>query len=70
MPAYLIRDGENGLFCERNVKDISSKVAFLIDNPEVLKSMKSCIRKDYIEKLGVEVQVKNWKNMFNEIIGI
>ena len=68
MPAYLVRDGENGLFCERNVKDISSKIAFLIDNPKVLRSMKACIRKDYIEKLGVEVQVKNWKNMFNQLI--
>jgi glycosyltransferase involved in cell wall biosynthesis len=68
MPAYLVRDGENGLFCERNVKDISSKIAFLIDNPKVLRSMKACIRKDYIEKLGVEAQKQRWEKIFNAML--
>lgn len=68
MPANVIRDGENGLFCERNVEDLTSKIAYLMDHPELLKSMKARIRKDYIEKLGVEVQVNNWKKLFYEVL--
>lgn len=68
MPAYVIEDEKNGLFCERNIEDIVTKIAYLIDHPELLKSMKARIRKDYIEKLGVQVQVNNWQRLFNELL--
>lgn len=68
MPAYVIVDGENGLFCDRNVTDFVEKIAFLIQNPQRLEKMKTKIRKDYIEKLGVHVQIKNWENLFDTIL--
>jgi glycosyltransferase involved in cell wall biosynthesis len=68
MPAYVIVDRENGLFCDRNVTDFVEKITFLIQNPERLEKMKTKIRKDYIEKLGVHVQIKNWENLFETIL--
>ena len=68
MPAFVIVDRENGLFCDRNVTDFVEKITWLIQNPERLVEMKTKIRKDYIEKLGVQVQIKNWKNLFDMLL--
>jgi glycosyltransferase involved in cell wall biosynthesis len=68
MPAYVIVDNENGLFCSRNVADFVEKIALVIQHPELLEKMRVRIRKDYIEKLGVDVQIQNWENLFNQLI--
>lgn len=68
MPAFVIVDRENGLFCDRNVTDFVEKITWLIQNPERLVEMKTKIRKDYIEKLGVQVQIKNWKSLFDMLL--
>ena len=68
MPAYVIVDHENGLFCDRNVADFVEKIALVIQYPELLEKMRVRIRKDYIEKLGVDVQIRNWENLFNQLI--
>ena len=68
MPNFVIEDGKNGLFCERDIDDILNKIILLIENKELLLLMKSRIREDYIQKLGKNVQVKNWTNLFNSIL--
>lgn len=68
MPAYVIQDEVNGLFCERSVDDLASKIKFMLDNPDNLERMKKRIRDDYIEKLGVRVQEENWRNLLNEVL--
>jgi hypothetical protein len=44
------------------------KVSLLLNEKELYVAMKNSIRKDYIEKLGTEVQVQNWKTLFNEVL--
>jgi glycosyltransferase involved in cell wall biosynthesis len=68
MPSYVIQDGLNGLFCLRDIDDMVEKVSLLINEKELYVAMKNSIRKDYIEKLGAEVQVQNWKTLFNEVL--
>lgn len=67
MPSYVIINYENGLFCDRNVADFIEKIKMLINDTELLQKMKTNIRKAYIEKLGVHVQIKNWENLFETI---
>lgn len=68
MPWYVIEDGINGLFCERQVEDMVEKVKSLIDNRVLYNAMSSTIRSSYIKKLGVEVQIENWKSLFQTVL--
>lgn len=68
MPNYVIIDGINGLFCSRDINDMVEKITFIINDKKLYLSMRSRIRKDYIEKLGVKVQVQNWNTLFNEVL--
>jgi len=68
MPAFLIRDGENGLFCKRNVEDMVRIIKRLLDDPCLYNHLKSNIREDYIEKLGIKAQKKRWEDLFNVVL--
>lgn len=68
MPEYVIEDGVNGLFCERSIEDLSAKIKFIIEHPDLYSQMKSRIRQDYIMKLGKDIQVNNWKNLFKIVL--
>lgn len=68
MPEYVIEDGKNGLFCERTIDDLTEKIKLLIKDRKLLEKMQKNIRNDYIRKLGVEVQKKNWEVLFRTIL--
>lgn len=68
MPLMVIEDGVNGVFCERNVEDMVNNIKSLIENHALYNTMRSSIRSSYIRKLGVEVQIENWKSLFQSMI--
>ncbi|MFN4910429.1 MAG: glycosyltransferase [Flavobacteriales bacterium] len=68
LPAFVIEDGINGLFCERSVGDVVLKVRRIINDVALHQSMKQSIREDFIRKLGVEAQKIRWKNLFNAML--
>lgn len=68
MPALVIRDGENGLFCDRSEESLSEKIKTLYHNRALLEQMASAIRSDYVRLLGTEAQKNNWEKLFGEVL--
>ena len=68
MPAYVIEHEKNGLFIERNKEALKTAIRRLYEERDLLESMKKIIRRDYISKLGVEVQMRNWQRLFESIL--
>ena len=65
-PAETIRDGENGMFVDRSVEDMSRAIIFLHDNRENLKSMSSNIRADIEKSWTPAARSGLWDLMFQE----
>lgn len=68
MPEYIIEDGVNGLFFDRSIEDLMDKLKLLLNNHQLLENLRSNIRQDYIDKLGFEVQKKNWDDLFQNVL--
>ena len=68
MPNLVIRDGENGLFCERTMEGLTEKIKILYHNRDLLARMARSIRNDYVAVLGVEAQKHNWEKLFREVL--
>jgi glycosyltransferase involved in cell wall biosynthesis len=68
LPQFVINHGENGLFCERNVKDMVLAIQQILDDSLLYHRIQSNIRASYVEKLGVEAQKKRWENIFNAML--
>lgn len=64
-------EGVNGLFFNHKIKDnddiLASKIAYLIDNPNVYKEMSKCAIQTS-QKFGVETISNKYEILFNEII--
>lgn len=67
-PLDVIEDGNNGYLVEREINAIVDKIIYLYDHPDVLSNMSEKIRIDFIDILGVEVQKKNWINLFENVL--
>jgi len=60
----LIKNGENGLFVDRNVKDISKKIDIMKDY-EFRKFMSKNIREDVVKYHCWSKKIDSWINFFN-----
>jgi glycosyltransferase involved in cell wall biosynthesis len=67
MPAFVIKDGENGKFIERNTESLRNSLLQVYNDRPLIERWGRNIRTDYIQKLGTEVQVGNWRNLFNAV---
>ena len=68
MPAYVIEHEKNGLFIERNKEALKAAIKRLYEDRDLLEPMKKVIRKDYIQKLGKEVQIRNWQRLIESLL--
>lgn len=68
MPAYVIEHEKNGLIIERNKEALKAAIRRLYEDRDLLESMKKVIRRDYISKLGEEVQIRNWQQLFESVL--
>ena len=62
----LIRDGENGLFVERDVKDIYEKINMLRNNEKLRNKMSKNIREDVVKKHCWRVKKDKWIDLLSE----
>jgi hypothetical protein len=60
----LIKDGKNGFFVDRNIRDISDKINMLKD-AELRKTMSSNIRNDVVKYHCWSKKIGKWVNFFN-----
>lgn len=68
MPAYVIEHEKNGLFIKRNKEELKEAIIRVYKDKGILESMKKVIRQDYLDKLGKDIQVKNWKVLFEKVL--
>lgn len=59
-PEMIIRDGENGVFAERNIADFEAKITELYYDRKLLKKMSNTIKNDYLEKLDNKQLINNF----------
>jgi glycosyltransferase involved in cell wall biosynthesis len=67
MPNEVIIDGENGMFCERDIASFVNSIIKLYDDRELLYRMSGRIRNDAIKQLGVGVSVERWTKVFQQL---
>jgi glycosyltransferase involved in cell wall biosynthesis len=68
IPAYIIKEDVNGLFFERNIDSLKLAIKSVYFDRDKLKTWSSNIRNSYLIKLGHDVQVKNWRVLFSEVL--
>ena len=64
----LVRHGVNGLFIERDVQDIASKLALLRDNPSLRKFLGASAR-EAIRLWDWKLLAENYRAMFEAVLG-
>lgn len=62
-----IRDGFNG-FLDLNPKGLVNKMAFLLENPDLAKSMGANARRYALENFSIRRFVQEWENLFRQVI--
>lgn len=67
-PNMVIIDGENGYLVERNIDSFYNKICFCYDNREVLAQFSKRIRSDYMQKLGNNILMNNWRKVIQETL--
>jgi len=67
-PLEVIKDGINGLFVEREVRDIADAIIRLYDNRDLLYNMAARIRNDFISTLGKDVMKHRWEKLFDSVL--
>lgn len=65
----LIRDGENGLFVERDAADIASRIARLRDDPELRLRLGRAARDSVVRFWDWRIQAKRYLPLFETTIG-
>lgn len=67
-PNLVIKHAVNGFFVNRNIKDIFNCLEKLYLDRNLLKSMKSRIRSDYLEVFNKKDMVNRWKKIFEDVL--
>jgi glycosyltransferase involved in cell wall biosynthesis len=69
MPSYreIISDGENGLLCELDPRDLAEKITFLIENPEIAKEIGIRGRKSVLKNWTWDISIKNLERNLMQI---
>jgi glycosyltransferase involved in cell wall biosynthesis len=67
-PAEAIRDGENGIFVDRSVEEMSGAIVSLYDNQELLRKMSSSIRADIEKYWNPASRSGLWDHMFQAVL--
>jgi GT2 family glycosyltransferase/glycosyltransferase involved in cell wall biosynthesis len=63
----LIQDGVNGLFVDRDVRDIAAKITLLRDNPELREKLSQAML-TAIRAWDWKIQAKNFRQMFTTVL--
>jgi glycosyltransferase involved in cell wall biosynthesis len=66
-PAYVIKQMVNGIIVPLDSKAFADNITYLYKNRDVLYAMSKRIRADYLEKMGSDVLVNNWRTMFKSL---
>lgn len=67
-PKMIIKNGENGIFIQRNIDEMANAIIELYDNREKLILFSKRIKKDYLDKLGNEISIGNLRCFINKNI--
>ena len=66
-PKMVIKNGENGIFINRDIEELTSAIIDLYDNRQKLKYLSQNIRKDYLAVLDNKILVENLKNFLEKV---
>ncbi len=67
-PADIIKDNEDGFLVNNgDVKELSEKVAYMIDHPEERANM-GLRAKDNVKRYSEPVIMEKWRSLFNHLI--
>lgn len=66
LPSMVIKHGINGIFVDREIDQMAEAIIYLYDNPEVLKSYATRIRKDYMKVLSNDMMILNLKKILHD----
>ncbi len=66
----VLEDGINGFYIDKDIEAIAERIIKLYEDRDLLFDMSQRIREDFLDKLGPEVMIAKWKNMFNTVLNI
>lgn len=67
-PKDIIRNGEDGLLVENgNIEQLAEKIGYLIENEDIRKEMGKKARIN-VKRLETEIIMKQWTQLFNELL--
>lgn len=67
LPEMVIKNGENGIICERNINEFADAIIKLYDDRELLHQFSERIKEDYLKVLDNKITAGYFKNFIESV---
>ena len=67
LPEMVIKNGENGIICERNINEFADAIIKLYDDRELLHQFSERIKEDYLKVLDNKTTAGYFKNFIESV---